>query len=76
MFSYFMRGVLGVLIEDGIFKIDITMDSIKEGKKLKNFDKLAFNAYQKTIAKVYDEEGKNKVRSEYLDIIDNFGPIK
>lgn len=70
--SFFIRGIVGVLIEEGIFLIDISIDSLKEGRSLKNFEVLATQAYLKASAKVYTEDEKEKIRQQYLKIISDF----
>ena len=65
-------GIIGVLMEEGIFLIDISIDSLKEGRELKNFEVLATKAYLKASEKVYDENEKEKIRQEYLNIISDF----
>ena len=74
--GFFVKGFMGLALEVGVFKIDITLDAIKEGKKLKNFDRLALEAYERTIKRVYTEEEKNEIRKIYLNIISDFGPVK
>lgn len=73
--GFFLRSVLGVLIEDGIFLIDIGIDAYREGKKLKEFEREAALAYEKATAKIYDEEKKNEIRQQYLEIISRFGAV-
>lgn len=71
----FVRGFLGLLIEDGTFLIDISLDAYREGKKLKEFEAAATAAYEKATAKIYDEEKKNEIRKQYLDIISKIGVV-
>lgn len=71
----FLRGAIGLLIESGIFQIDLTLDAYREGQKLKQFKKLASKAYKKATAKVYSEEEKIEIRKEYLKIISLIGTV-
>jgi len=73
--GFCLRSVLGVLIEDATFLIDIGVDAYREGKKLDEFKRAASIAYQKATAKIYDEETKNEIRKQYLDIISKFGSV-
>ena len=65
---FFLRGFVGLLIEDGTFLIDIALDAYREGQSSKNL-KEAKAAYDKATAKIYDEVEKQKIREEYLRII-------
>jgi hypothetical protein len=73
--SPIVRGFLGLLIEDGTFLIDVSLDAYREGKKLKEFEKAADLAYKKATAKIYDEAEKQKIRKQYLDIISKIGVV-
>lgn len=73
--SFFIRGFLGVFIEEGIFQIDVLLDAWREGQKLVEFKERALEAYKKATAKIYDEEQKNAIRKEYLDIIKLVGVV-
>lgn len=64
-----LRGVLGLFVEKGIFLIDISLDSLREGQKLKEFEKAAKADYEKATAKIYDESEKEKIRQQYLESI-------
>lgn len=72
---WFVAGVVGVLIEEGVFLIDITLDKLKEGAKIPEFEKAANEAYKKATAKVYDEAEKQKIRKQYLDIVGKIVPV-
>lgn len=74
--GFFVKGFMGLGLEIGVFKIDVTLDAIKEARSLKQFDKMALAAYEKTVARVYTEEEKIEIRKQYLDIISDFGPVK
>lgn len=74
--GFFVKGFIGLGLEMGVFKIDVTLDAIKEARSLKNFDRMALAAYEKTVAKVHTEEEKVEIRKTYLSIISDFGPVK
>lgn len=73
--GWFLRGLLGLFIEDGVFLIDISLDAYREGQKMKEFEIEAKAAYEKATAKVYDESEKEKIRQEYLAIISRIGNV-
>lgn len=73
--SWFLRGVLGVFLDEGIFLLDLSLDSLREGAKLEEFQKQATAEYEKASKRVYTEAEKNAIRKEYLDIISKFGAI-
>lgn len=73
--GFLFRGFLGVLIEDGTFIVDVALDAYREGRKLEEFKEMASKAYDKATAKIYDEEQKNAIRKEYLDIISRIGIV-
>lgn len=74
--SFLFTGIIGLLIEDGIYLIDISIDALKEGRSLKNFEFLSTQAYLKASAKVYTEDEKENIRQEYLKIISDFVIVK
>lgn len=67
--GFFLRGLVGVLIEDGSFLIDISLDALKKGKEIAEFKKDADAAFKHATAKVYDEAEKEKIRKQYLKIV-------
>lgn len=73
--GFILRGVAGIFLEKGIYAIDLTLDSLKEGIGHREFKEKAEEIYRKTIAKVYDEKEKSKIRKEYLAIIEKFGTV-
>lgn len=73
--GFFLRSLLGFLLEAGIFHIDLTLDSYREGQKLKEFEAAAREAFNKATAKIYDEETKNEIRMEYLRLIRLIGNV-
>ncbi len=70
-----LSGVVGMLMEYGVFKIDISLDALKEGKKLKDFEKIAEREYKRATARVYNEQEKEAIRKRYLEIITELGPV-
>lgn len=75
LIGYFLRGVIGFLAETGIFNLDLAINSLREGMKLKEFERDAAAAYKKATAKIYDEAAKDAIRKEYLEIISKFGNV-
>src|SRR5690606_7581286 len=73
--SFFIRGFIGVLIEDGTFLIDVAFDAYREGQKLEEFKVKARQAYEEATAKIYDETEKEKIRQQYLEIISRIGAV-
>lgn len=73
--GFLLRGVVGIFLEKGILVIDLSLISIDEGRKLKEFKAEAEAAYARATAKVYDEKQKEKIRKEYLEIIAKFGTV-
>ncbi len=73
--GFFVRSLLGLLIEDGTFLIDVGLDAYREGQKLKEFETAAREAYAKATAKIYDEATKNEIRKQYQDIISRIGVV-
>jgi hypothetical protein len=71
----FLRGVLGLVMETGVFQLDLLLDSYREGKKIPEFEKAATEAYAKATAKIYDEGKKNEIRKEYLEILSKIVPV-
>lgn len=74
-FGFGLRCGIGFLIEVGVYKIDLLLDSYREGMKLEAFMKEAKAAYEKATAKLYTEEEKQKIRQEYLEIISRIGTV-
>ena len=71
----FVSGFIGLIMESGVFVIDLTFDSYKEGAKLKEFQKAAKEAYDHAKSKVYTPEEKEQIRQQYLKIIGNFAAL-
>lgn len=75
LIGFFLRGIVGLLIEDGTFLLDISLDAYREGKKIPEFEKAATDAYAKATAKIYDEATKNEIRKQYLEILSKIVPV-
>lgn len=75
LISFPLQCVLGLLIEDGVFLIDVALDAYREGAKLEEFKRDAKAAYEKATAKIYEESEKEKIRAEYLRIISRVGTV-
>lgn len=75
LLSPLITGLIGVLIEEGIFIIDVSLDSYREGRKIKEFEKAADEAYKKATAKIYDEKKKDEIRQQYLDMLSKIVPV-
>lgn len=73
--GYILRSVIGLLMEYGIFQIDLALDAYKEGQKLAEFKDAATQAYEKATKKLYTEAEKDAIRKEYLAIISKFGSV-
>jgi hypothetical protein len=73
--GFFVRGLLGLLVDEGTFLIGVSMDAYREGQKLEEFKIAAKEAYDKASAKLYTEEEKEKIRQEYLGIISRIGVV-
>lgn len=71
----FLRGVLGLIMETGVFHLDLLIDSYREGQKIPEFEKAATEAYAKATAKIYDEAEKEKIRRQYLEILAKIVPV-
>lgn len=70
-----VRGFLGLLLESGIFRLDLLLDAYREGKKIPEFEKAASEAYAKATAKIYTEEEKVAIRKQYLDVLSKIVPV-
>jgi hypothetical protein len=70
-----LSGFVGLLMDKGVFVIDISLDSLREGKKLKNFERDAEREFKRATARLYNEEEKQKIRLQYLSIIANIGAV-
>jgi len=73
--GFLIKGFLGFFVDSGVFLIDVTLDSLREGAKLEEFKREAKAAYDKATAKVYDEAEKQKIRRQYLEIISRIGTV-
>lgn len=73
--GFFVKGFLGFIMDSGVFLIDVTLDSLREGRKLKEFTVAATAAYEEATAKIYDENEKQRIRKKYLEIISRIGVV-
>lgn len=73
--NFIMTSILGFLKEEASFRIDLALDSWREGTKLKDFETEAKAEYDKVTAKIYSEEEKNVIRKQYLELIAKFGAV-
>lgn len=71
----FVSGIVGLLMETGVFAIDLTLDAYKEGQKLIEFQKAAKEAYAHASSKVHTPEEKQRIREQYLAIISKFASL-
>lgn len=70
--GFFIRKVVGFLIDVGIYHIDVTLDSIKAAISIEEFRKTALNEYAKARKKGLTDAEKAQIRREYLDTLDKF----
>ena len=70
-----LRGVLGAFLDFGILTIDLVLDKIREGRKLKDFEKIAEDLWQRANKGKKSEEEKQKIREEYLAVLRKIGPV-
>lgn len=71
----FVSGILGAFLDFGILTIDLVLDKIKEGKKLKDFEKIAEELWQRANKGKKTEAEKQKIREEYLAVLRKIGPV-
>lgn len=70
-----IRGVLGAFLDFGILTIDLVLDKIREGKKLKDFEKIAEDLWKRAHEGKKTEAEKQKIREEYLAVLRKIGPV-
>lgn len=70
--SFIASNVLGSMLDNGIIKLDITIDRIKEAMKDPMWRVEAQNAYKNATKKVYAEWEKEAIRKEYLDALSKY----
>lgn len=71
----FVRGLIGLLFETSIFQIDLLLDAYREGQKIPEFERAAYEAYLKATSKLYTEEEKDAIRKQYLEILGKIVPV-
>jgi hypothetical protein len=74
--GYPIRAVIGVLIDEGIYVIDVTLDSIKAAMSIEEFKEHAKSQYEKAKRKDLTDAEKAKIRQEYLDTLDRFTELR
>lgn len=67
-----IRAVIGVFIDEGIYLIDTTLDSIKAAMSIDEFKEKATIEYEKAKRKDLTDAEKEQIRQEYLDTLDKF----
>lgn len=67
--------LLGSFVDFGILQLDLSADSIKIGLERKEYRADIERVYAKAMARVYTEEEKRAIRSEYLRILAKFGRV-
>ncbi len=73
--GFFLVRGLGLLVDTGIYNMDLMLDSIREGTKLADFEKVAVPLYAKTMAGKKSDAEKEKIRKEWADAIGKIGPV-
>jgi len=71
-----IRAVIGILIDEGIYVIDVTLDSIKAAMSIDEFKDRAKAEYDKAKRKDLTDAEKQKIRQEYLDTLDRFTRLR
>lgn len=74
--SWFIRSLLGVFMDEGIYQIDVTLDSIKAALSIDEFKKVASTEYVRAHRKGITDAEKVKLRQEYLDTLDRFTRLR
>lgn len=70
--GYLIRKGVGLLMDLGIYTIDITFDSWKAARQIEEFRKIAIVEYAKARRKGLTDAEKKQIRREYLDTLDRF----
>ncbi len=70
--GYFIRMFIGVFIDEAIFDIDVTLDSIKAAMSIDEFKAQASEQYARAKRKDLTDAEKAKIRQDYLDALDKF----
>jgi len=72
-----IRAVIGVLLDEAIYTIDVTLDSIKAAMSIPEFKARAKLEYDKAKSrKGLTDAEKAKIRKEYLDTLDRFTELR
>ena len=67
-----IRAVIGVLIDEGIYHIDVTLDSVKAAMSIEEFRPKALDQYKRAKRKALTDAEKAQIRKDYLDTLDKF----
>lgn len=73
--AFFARRFLGYLVGAGIATIDFTLDTLDQAKQRKEWEKTIDQIWDKTQAKVYDENEKAEIRKQYLAALRKYAGI-
>jgi hypothetical protein len=71
-----IRALIGVFIDEGLYAIDVTLDSIKSAMSIPEFKKAALTEYAKARRKDLTDEEKAQIRKEYLVTLDRFTRLR
>ena len=67
--------VLGSMLDKGIIKVDVFLDTIREAMKDPKWREAATKLYGKASARVYSEEEKNEIRKDYLRALGEYASL-
>ncbi len=70
--AFLAEKFLGVLLDRGLIKLDISMDGWAEARKDPKWKDAAEKAFNRATARVYTEEEKDAIRKEYLAALSNY----
>ena len=73
--SFIATLVLGSLLDQGIIKIDVFLDTIREAMKDPKWREQATKLYGKASARVYTEKEKDEIRQEYLKALGDYASL-
>ena len=71
-----IRAFIGVFIDEGIYAVDLTLDSIKAALSIPEFKKMALSEYNKARRKDLTDAEKAQIRKEYLATLDRFTRLR
>lgn len=70
--SWPIRAVIGIFIDQGIYRIDVTLDSVKAAMSIEEFRPTAIAEYKRAKRKALTDAEKAQIRKDYLDTLDKF----